>query len=184
MNKKNISLYILCLLTLSPILYGMGTTPKNQKKRTLAQTCTLLQAAAQSGEINPAAPTKKTAPGEMPPRMLKIELPQKKLNSAEFKILLRLEGNTVGSIFFTYELTTRQGFIEDLDVAAEYRRKRFGSQLVYEALGDLKKMHCQEVCLCARPDEKKYMQKLIAFYEQFGFRLDTDDSVIDDNGVI
>ncbi|PKN03756.1 hypothetical protein CVU75_00585 [Candidatus Dependentiae bacterium HGW-Dependentiae-1] len=173
--NKTIFFSMICILTFLPTLYSMDCNQKSSKKHPL-EACV-------HQPNTPVERTKKNAPEEQPLRFTRIERPEKDSDSAQF-IIMRRGSEKIGRISFTYDADSKQGYIEDLDVEKKYRRQKFGKLLMQEALHDFEKLGCQEIGLCARPDEKKYMQKLIAFYEQFGFRMDANDSNTDDDAVI
>lgn len=169
------SIYIFSLT-----LYGMESATKKSRKREQAPVCTLLETSATQVQVKKVAP-------DLPPLRLTRILSQAEdaLSNPQITEFIEARQGTekIGRIFFTYSPDSRQGYIEDLDVEKNYRRHGYGKQLMQAALQDLQEWGCKEANLCAKPDKKKYFSKLVAFYEQFGFHADDDDSGMD-NAII
>lgn len=77
-----------------------------------------------------------------------------------------LDGRVVGSIMVGYD--GHRGWINYLAVAPECQRRGYGRQLVYRAIGELKRMGCLKVNLQVR----KSNTSVIDFYKRLGFRED------------
>ncbi len=180
MKKKIYYLYALSSIYIfSLAIFGMENSPKKQCQ---SPACAPLEANAEQALV------KKTA-SDLPPLSLTriLNKPQEEDTPSKQEItesIVAWQGSEkIGRVFFTYSPDSRQGYIEDLDVGKQYRRKGFGKQLMQAALQDLQELGCEEVGLGAKPDEEKYFSKLVAFYEQFGFHADEDDSGMD-NAII
>ncbi len=83
--------------------------------------------------------------------------------------------------FLDVEKTNEKTFsIVNFIVPHEFRGKGVGSKLLHEAISDADK-ECAILTLIARPyrtDDKKELEKLIAFYKKFGFEEQKDDYMI------
>jgi len=77
-----------------------------------------------------------------------------------------LDGRVVGSIMVGYD--GHRGWINYLAVDPLCQRRGYGKQLVYKAIGELKRLGCLKVNLQVR----KSNTSVIDFYKRLGFRED------------
>lgn len=92
-------------------------------------------------------------------------------------ILQQPEPQSIGSIVFNQNKSTKYGYISRLEIDKGHRNQRLGSLLLTYACDYLQKKGCPYVYLVAVPPEKKDFKRLIAFYEQHGFRRDQNEPI-------
>ncbi|PKN03757.1 hypothetical protein CVU75_00590 [Candidatus Dependentiae bacterium HGW-Dependentiae-1] len=175
MNSKKKLFYILCICIFSQNLYSMKQTytPRKSAKHNLSQA-----------DVQ-EKPAKKKAPENMSLSFIQVMIEDEGFPSRINQIITLQSGHEkIGRIFFTYNTKTHGGYIENFRIKEKHRGQGLGFQLMQKALAELHSWNCQNVELCASPDEKKYLPKLITFYEQFGFHIKADSTHVGDDAVI
>ncbi len=66
------------------------------------------------------------------------------------------------------------GEITFLFITKPYRKNGYGKQLLDTACSLLQEKGCQEIMLTASPENSSYLEKLVKFYQNAGFRLEED----------
>lgn len=179
-----LSLCILYISAAPQALYSMEHAPK---KHLLAH----IQDATQESYQETAAAEqvsgikKKTKVEDTPLTLTRVIINNSDLPSTiQQTFTLKMGHAPIGRICFSYNQRTHHGYIDNLRVNTQYRRRGFGSQLMQQALAELRSWDCREVELCASPDKAIYLKELIAFYTAFGFHLDTDSTQLGDNAIL
>lgn len=105
-------------------------------------------------------------------------------DAVQHTISLHIDQATIGSISFVYMPVTKEGCIRFLKIQKPYRKNGLGKELMQEALSKLATVDCEKISLCACPSKKKYLNRLVSFYEQFDFHVDEDGISKESNSAV
>lgn len=95
-----------------------------------------------------------------------------------FTVNLVYQGSIVGQVEFSYDRTSKKGYIARLHVEPAHRKKSFGSILLQFALDTLTQCKNDEIRWVASPfnlpaeqTSSEMLPKLIAFYQRHGAQM-------------
>lgn len=103
--------------------------------------------------------------------------PQLYPEADEMRKVIRRDNKTIAFItyYFFRNRTENKGYIESLAVDQDSRRHGYATQLLHQALNDLKKKGADKISIYAKKDNKP----ALTLYQKLGFR-NTDKSAIRD----
>jgi ribosomal protein S18 acetylase RimI-like enzyme len=73
-----------------------------------------------------------------------------------------------------YRASSLVGFIDEINVRKQYRRKGVGSALLVDTLNKFKEIGVHTVYLRARPERPEWLVDLLRFYWRYGFDIAKD----------